>query len=720
MFAKRLLRSFYALTITLSAFLLFQIQPLISKYLLPWFGSTPVVWSTAMLFFQLLLLGGNAYAFWLVGRLRPRSQGQAHILLLGSSLILLAVAALPWDAPILPGPAWRPANPAAPTGQLLRTLAVAVGVPFLILCTNNPLMQSWFSAEAADRSPYRLYALSNIGSLLGLVTYPLLVEPNLALVDQARLWTLGYVLFAVFTGYAAFRRLRASPRDAPEGGSVADRPQHGLFCAGIGVQSRPPEPGIRSSPNSLRMGLAACASTILLAITNQITQELSVTPLLWVAPLAVYLLTFILCFSNRRWYQRAGYAIALLPVSALCCVAFYYRPVTWPVSLQVGVYLLTLFVCCMICHGELAAGKPPPQRLTAFYLWIAAGGALGGVFVGLIAPALFRNFWELPLGLLACWLLLAGISIRTGRSRPASGTTRPPDLVLVTGIALIATSLLLYVNWNAQGALYTHRSFYGVLRVSQGETGGRAGTYKLFHGSTLHGFQYTDAARRGLPTAYYTEESGVGLAIRHHPRRAAGLRIGAIGLGVGTLAAYGEPADLFRFYEINPDVIDLAEGAGGYFSYLADCRAPVEIVPGDARISLERELAQGAPGEYDLLVVDAFNDDAIPLHLLTQEAFALYLRHLRPAGILALHLSNYHLDLGPVVQQLADRSGLAAALIVNLGDGERVSHSIWMLATRERAFLAQSEIAARTAPRPNYAGLRPWTDDYSNLLQVLR
>jgi len=700
---------YYALTIFLSSFLLFQVQPLIGKVILPWFGGTASVWSTSMLFFQALLMGGYAYTYWLVERLSTRKQGRVHLALLGISLGLLLVAGLVWDSPITPGASWKPQGIEAPLWQILKILASAVGLPYFILSTNSPLMQAWFTHDDNGRSPYRLYALSNAGSLLGLVTYPFLVEPVLALKTEANLWTWGYLIFAVCVGYGALRMMRPNSMPVDSTGGVAvPRPRpaaKGEVRPGVGVRT-------------FWVALAACASVVLLATTNQISQEVSVVPFLWVLPLALYLLSFILCFSGRRWYSRTAYMVAFCVGSAIFCWVFYYG--TLNVWTQIGVYALVLFLCCMICHGELAHLRPHPRYLASFYLWISAGGVLGGLAVNLIAPSIFTGFWELPLGLLGCWVLLLIAYLGGWRSERARRTVFLTDTLLMCGIGMLSVVLFLYVNKSSMDVLRAYRNFYGVLRVQEADVGqSPQPIYKLIHGTTLHGFQYLEDEERRLPTAYYAEESGVGLAILHHPRRGVGLRIGVVGLGVGTLASYGAPGDTLRFYEINPDVIRLAEGEGGYFTYLKDCPAQVEVVPGDARVSLERELAAGDPQRFDLLAVDAFNSNAIPVHLLTKEAFDVYLNRLQPDGVIALHISNQHVNLQPVVQGLADYFQLGTALIEDEGDGGRRFGSIWMLVTRSEEFLKQPQIAGRSGPQPAYERGRLWTDDYSSLFQVL-
>jgi spermidine synthase len=706
------------LTVFLSAFLLFQIQPLIGKYILPWFGGTPSVWSTAMLFFQALLVGGYAYAHWLVGRLSPRRQAIVHLALLGVSLGLLLALGLAWDSPITPGVRWKPQGTGNPQWQVLRILAVAVGLPYLILSANSPLMQVWFSYPQSVRalSPHRLYALSNAGSLLGLLTFPFLVEPMLALKAQANFWVWGYVVFAACVAYITLRVMRLSAA-SPDHIATSDAPKAWPAAKGRG------RPGVRV--RLLWVALSACGSIMLLATTNQISQEVSVTPFLWVLPLALYLFSFVLCFSGRRWYWRAGYAVALFVTTGFFCSVFCYGRGT--LLAQIGVYGIVLFVCCMICHGELARLQPHPRYLTLFYLLISVGGTLGGVVVNLVAPHLFPGFWELPIGLLATWVLLLLVFFGSERLDRGRWLNLLADWLargLEGGVVILGVVLFFYANNSLKDVLWSSRNYYGVLRVKERDTDRpyqRA--YALLHGDTVHGFQILtmlDEERRPLPTAYYAEESGMGLAILNHPRRDAGLRIGAVGLGVGTLAAYGHPGDTIRFYEINPDVIRLAEGEGGHFTYLRDCPAQVEIVPGDARVSMERELAAGNPQQFDLLVVDAFNSGSVPVHLLTREAFDVYLRHLRPDGIVALHISNPYLDLGPVVQGLADHFQLGTAFIIDDGGSSgRGYWSAWTLVTRDGEFLERPEIAGRSGPRRVYEGFRLWTDDYSSVLPIL-
>ena len=697
--------AFYALIVFLSAFLLFQIQPMIAKYILPWFGGTPAVWSTTLLFFQALLTGGYAYAYWLIGKVEKRRQGQVHLTLLGVALALLLATARMWASPITPGAAWKPQNVTFPVIDIFKILTVSVGLPYFLLATNSPLMQAWFSRDYAGKSPFRLYALSNVGSLLALVTYPVLIEPTFALSGQGWIWSIGFAVFALFAAYGAIKTIRAA------------RGANDLPAVAVPAIDDPPP---NATAHARWIVLPACASVLLLAITSQMTQEVAVIPFLWVLPLTIYLLSFILTFDSDRWYSRRVFTYALFLVSAAFAIVLAYGP-GLGLIVQIGVYSVLLFTCCMICHGELVRLKPHPRYLTSFYLMISIGGAVGGICVGLIAPYIFKGYWELPLGLLLCAALLFAMIVSHRQS--VNPYAIKINLVLTAGaIILFGAVLFMYIKTSTLDPLFATRNFYGVLRVNEVNADNpELHAYRLAHGAATHGFQYIASDRRDLPTAYYTEQSGIGLAFLNDPKRPGPMRIGILGLGIGIMAAYTKPGDTLRIYEINPDVIRLAEGEGGYFSYLKDAAARVQIVPGDARISLEQELAAGQPQHFDLLVLDTFNSDSIPVHLLTRQAVEIYLQHLQPGGILALHISNNYLDLRPVVYKLADEFHLGATLIQTPAQGDRTFLSDWMLVTRDRAFLDQPAIASRASPRTvDTNQFRLWTDDYSNLFQVLR
>lgn len=699
----------FALTIFLAAFLLFQVQPLISRYILPWFGGAPAVWSTSMLFFQVALLAGYAYAHRLAAR-SPRRGPSVHLLLLGGALLLVLAEASVWGTPLLPGASWRPLDPGLPWLRILVLLAAGVGLPFFLLASTSPLLQSWFRRLAPNRSPYPLYALSNIGSLLALVTYPVLVEPVLALRTQAWVWAGGYLLFSVLVGLLAVSMRRGAPGETP-----VPPPQQLSPAAGEAEPLR--------FNRFMWLMLSACASILLLAVTNQLSQEVAVIPFLWVLPLSLYLLSFIIAFSGERWYHPR-LLVFLLGGLTLLLAYLRLQYAALDVGLQVLLYAVYLFVAALVCHGELYRLRPEPAHLTSFYLLVSLGGALGGLFVNFAAPVLFAGFWELQAGVLLCWLLvlaLRGALAMRSSAAPClpAGWLRLSPAVLV--LALTAGLFFAEFRRSTTGVLETHRNFYGVFRVrllGVGEPQELA--VELTHGITTHGFQFLDPQKRQIPTTYFDANSGAGLALTHY-RPEAQRKIGVIGLGVATLAAYGRPGDTFRFYEINPEIISLAEGQGGHFSFLRDTRARYETISGDARISLERELSQGQPQAFDILVLDAFSGDSIPVHLLTAEAFDLYLQHLRPGGLLALHISNRYLDLTPVVLLQARRLGLSSALIHHPSDGPHSFTSRWVLLSAEEDFLLIPQIAAARSPvPPSLPSVRLWTDDYSNLFQVIR
>lgn len=696
--------AYFVLSIFLSAFLIFQIQPLIARYILPWFGGTPAVWSTVQMFFQVLLTGGYAYANWLIGR--PR-RARLHFFLLGLSVAMMLLLGLAWKSPITPGPGWRPAQGSTPVWEIVKLLAVSVGLPYFLLASNSPLTQAWFHRAFPEKSAYRLYALSNIGSLLGLVTYPALVEPALTLAWQGRSWALLYAAFAVLAAWGSIRSLRAL-RAQP--------------VAGADLTATAPNPGppLRWQDFMLWIGLAAAASILLLATTSHITQEIAVIPFLWVLPLTLYLLSFILAFSGERWYSRRFY-LALFFAATLLAGWALGRSESIDTILQIGIYSLALFAACMVCHGELYRLRPHPARLTVFYLLVSVGGALGGIFVTFAAPVLFRGYWELPLGFAFCWLLFL-LAVRRRIEVQKRWRFVLGRVLLLSALVFSGVRAFQFIQSDLTTSLLLERNFYGVVRVkSLGGAGWPSQRYALVHGLTIHGFQYVEAAKRDLPTAYFSETGGGGLAILVHPRRGEGMRVGVLGLGIGTLAAYGQPGDVYRFYEINPQVIELAEGQDGYFSYLADSRANIEVVLGDARLSLEQEQASGNLQNFDVLALDVFSSDSIPVHLLDREAFALYLQHLAPGGTLAVHISNRHLDLLPVVWTLADQFGLSRAVISDPGNYESAFPSLWVLLTRLPSPLEVPEIASRAAYMGGYVSpVRLWTDDYSNLFQILK
>jgi hypothetical protein len=716
--------AYFALCIFLSALLLFQVEPMIAKHLLPWFGGTSAVWSTVVLFFQVLLTGGYAYADWLLKGSRRRIV--IHLVLLGVSVVLMLVLGFIWKSPITPPASLKPQGDTSPVWEIIKLLVLSVGLPFFLLSSNSPLIQSWFDRVFPHRIAYRLYALSNIGSLLGLVTYPVLVEPYLSLAWQGRIWSMGYAVYAGMSAYGAIRSLRMRPGTAPvvatQTSSSAEIPAD--------------DPSGHRLPAAkdylLWIALAATASILLLAVTSKITQEVAVIPFLWVLPMTMYLLTFVLAFSGERWYSRTFFMLIFFAASLLACWAFG-RSENLNILEQIAIYSVLLFAACMVCHGELYRMRPKTVHLTTFYLMVSIGGALGGLMINFVAPYIFKGFWELPLGLALCWLVFLAVTLVSKAAFTNRWKFILSEVLILSSVAITSVRAYQQIKADLINDLFIQRNFYGVLRVRQRDFYDvipirlddlvitAYHRFALIHGVTIHGYQFHDESLQNLPTSYYGRASGAGLAILNHPMRDQGMRVGVLGLGVGTLANYGQPGDVYRFYEINPAVIQLAEGKNGYFTYLSGSHAKVDVIPGDARLSLEQELVAGQAQDYDVLVLDVFSSDSIPVHLLDSEAFQIYLEHLSPEGILAIHITNRHLDLTPVVWTLADHYGFDRVLINDTGNGVITYQSIWMLLTRAPALLELPAIAARAEPMSDYVShVRLWTDDYNNLFQILK
>jgi len=691
--------------IFLGSFLLFLVQPMAAKALLPWFGGSAAVWTTCLVFFQVLLLAGYLYAHLVVMRVPVRRQPLVHAGVVLLALAVLALAALGFGSPAVPGPALAPHDPGQPALDILALLAFVIGLPFLVLSANSPLLQAWYAGCFPGRSPYRLYALSNAGSLLGLLCYPFAIEPGIELGAQGWLWT---ALFAVgLTSCLALAGLRVLREvGAPAAGKAPAGPQD--------------RPGLAARLTWL--GLAAASTGLLLAVTNQLGLDVAAVPFLWILPLAVYLVSFILCFEVERVYLRPLFLGAWAVLAWLASPGVFHELGLGPLG-EVGLYLGLLGAGCMLCHGELARLKPSPRALTSFYAYISVGGALGGALVGVAAPLALDGPWEyhLSLGLvsLVAFAVLAANRHRGSRHAVLGWAAWSLAALWLLGLW---TSLALDRQTTLAGSEFLDRSFFSVLRVDRDDAGdARRERLVMVHGETVHGYQFAAPSLRRLATAYYGEASGIGRLLQGHPARRAGrpLRVGLIGLGVGTVASYARPGDLFRFYEIDPLVVRLAQGAGGFFSFLGESAGQIEVRLGDGRLLLEQELARGERAEYDVLVVDAFSSDAIPVHLLTAEAFAVYGQHLRrPDGVLALHLSNKALDLRPLAWVQGREQGLERRLVLDPGDGLVRQPSTWMLLTYDPGVFEQlvpdvPEWLPERLPRA-------WTDRFSNLLEVLR
>jgi hypothetical protein len=686
----------FIISILLSAFLLFQVQPLVGKMILPWFGGSSAVWSAVLLFFQVLLTGGYAYAYWLIDRVTVEKQRKTHLALLSTAFLLFGFLAFIRPSPITPNSSLAVSAVQHPTWKIFRVLVISVGLPYLVLAANSTIIQAWFTRLNFNYSPYRLYAVSNTGSLLALVSYPFLIEPIFPLITQGWLWAAGFMLFILVSIGII---LRASSQKSPR--KLADKSQQ----------------DISAGRQLLWIALSAAASVLLLSTTSLLTQEVAPIPFLWVLPLIVYLLSFVIAFSGEERYHRPLFSVLLALGSAGIFLINHYD--VGDFLTQISVYVSFLFAACMAAHGELYRLRPAPESLPRFYLLVSMGGALGGVAVNLLAPALFTGYWEFYLGW-ASLLVLLTILLFVRKAEKLKSFWRI-SLNLFVGIHTLIVLIYAVVTISSPSTNYQYqqRNFYGVSVIFHDTD---SGTYRLIHGTTVHGLQFVDQDKRSEPTTYYWEQSGVGHIIRNHPKYGEGMRVGVLGLGIGTLAAYGQPGDHYRFYEINPDVVELANGKDGYFTFLGDSQAKISIVTDDARIALEREFSIGENQAFDVLVMDTFNSDAIPVHLLTREAFELYLQHLSPGGVIAVHITNRYLDLKPVIWQIGQEFGLHTAYISVSApeDNPGAFYSEWMLLTSNPAILKATEISAVADFMENYSTEnRLWTDDYSNLFKIL-
>lgn len=673
----------------LGAFLLFQVQPLVGNAVLPWFGGAPGAWIVAMLFFQTALVGGYALVHFATRHLTPHGRTVAFVAVAAAAALLL---------PILPRDVWKPRPTDDPVLSMLLMLAACVGGPYLALSMTGPMVQEWHHRAVTGGSPYRLYALSNLGSLLGLITYPLAVEPALDLRAQSRLWSCCYIAYVGLAAVCAWwmpRRAYDAKSDAVAGGAAGRRR----------VEQKTVSVTARDA--AIWIGLAAAGSTMLLAVTNHLCQDLPSVPFMWIGPMVSYLSSFIICFDRPQWCRRELWGTAtviLVPITCMKLESF---------AAQATLHLLMLFAVCMLCHGELAKRRPAPQQLTLFYLLIAVGGALGGLFVGVVAPLIYERYWEWMAGTVGAFLFGATALMQSLRNL-LPGRIAGAFAVAVPIFGVVGIGFLHREQFNRY-EVEAERNFYGVIYLDAGfDDHDQPEWVAMRSGSTVHGSQFLDAERRRLPTTYYGVESGIG-----HLLRAGGdgppRHIGVVGLGGGTLAAYGRPVDRLRFYEINPAVVSLAKER---FRYLGETPSAWEIVLGDARLSLERE----TPQEFDVLVLDAFSSDSVPTHLLTLEAFGVYLRHLRADGVIAAHVSNQHLHLSPILAAAARRLALSGISIYNAENLEEVGKaSLWVLLTRRADTLVWQRLMTLNAtPLESIDATTLWTDHFKSLLPLLK
>ena len=671
----------YALTIFTSAFLLFLVQPIIAKQILPWFGGSAAVWTTCLMFFQLVLLFGYAYADWSIRYLRPRAQVLLHVALIALSLLSL---------PIIAGSNWKPAGDEDPAWRILGLLTATIGLPYFLLSTTGPLVQAWFARNFPAATVYRLFALSNASSLVALVAYPFVVEPYVTTHGQSLGWSAGYGLFAALCAASALYSLRAQLQFAPA-------------QAAVNAVNSGPAP--RAADYALWLTLAALGSFMLIAVTNHITHDVASVPFLWILPLSLYLLSFVLCFEGRNWYQRPVFFGPLLVIVGAMAWALHAEGGIMDIKEAIPLFAVGLFTMCMFFHGELAALKPAPRHLTSYYLMISLGGAIGGLLVGFVAPKFFNTYYEFGLGLILTALTAAYVARRASPLLP---------LIALAAAGFTAFHVHTYVNMLSNDARVMARNFYGTLRVRDfGDAGSDTGVRRLMHGVIMHGEQFLAPERQMHPTTYYGPGSGVGRIIQIKQESAAN-RVGVVGLGAGTLAAYGRHGDVYRFYEINPQVIEVAQQQ---FTYLGKTPAQVATLLGDARLTLERE----APQRYDVLAIDAFSSDSIPVHLMTRQAMEVYLKHLQPDGVIAFHVTNRFLRLAPVVRRIADDMGLQVTLVTDeADDATDFAKTDWVLVSRSAAVLAHPRITQAVDPIEEIPGLQVWTDSFNNLFTILK
>lgn len=688
----------YFFSVFVSAFLIFLIQPIISKTILPWFGGGASVWTTCMLFFQFFLLVGYLYAFALTKILGVRSQLVVHFVLLLLSLFLLPHSIADIQNVQISG---------TPTWAVLKVLFFGLGFPYLILSANTPLMQHWFTTESNGAQPYRLYAISNVGSFLALISYPILIEPFMPLDWQVKSWSFIYWLFVFLVGWIFVVVVKQNSNDRPTNSEQIVIPNVGLFRL------------------ILWFTLAALGVVMLVSTTNALTQNVPPVPFLWLAPLAIYLLTYVVAFSNLGIYVRKIW-LPLFMLLSFVALFIYFIGGQFDIITQLMIYLTILLCGCMICHGELNSLKPQYGNTTLFYLVISAGGVGGSVLVSFVAKNLFDVFVEFPLSVFGV-LVLATASLWWSKNNSeelnkakvtdVAGKRQLSLLAIGNGVVALVW-LLAFAKLNhlyQQYDIANARNFYGILSVKDIQQG-QVNERRLIDGTTSHGSQSLPLSNSAVPLSYYRPGTGVQLIIEELSGDNE-LQVGIIGLGVGALAAYGRPGDHYTFYELNPLVSDFANK---YFSYLHSSQAEVEIRLGDARVSLQKELDLQQQNSFDLLVIDAFSGDLIPTHLMTHEAFLLYQQHIQKQGVLALHISNRHLSLLPVVLQHSESLNMQVMLFDTPGGGKE-HDAQWVVLTNNTQLIQSPNLVSKQTPiiKEQYRKVL-WTDDYSSLLAILK